>query len=169
MTDKYYKDIIGGIVFLLFAIIMYSMSFSIHYSAAEALGPAFFPRVVSFLMAGLAILLIFKNVKGLQKEKRNAQVKSDAVIEKKPAFKMNYALVLTALLLIAYMMLVDKIGFVIMSIIYIMGQILLISAKEDLHKKNLILYAVIAVVTPIILYYTFYNLLDVFLPTGILG
>jgi putative tricarboxylic transport membrane protein len=140
------------------------MSFSIHASTAESLGPAFFPRVVAFCMAALSIGLIFKNIKALQK----AKGKVETVTEKKP-FKMNYSLLFSALLLIAYMILVNTIGFIIMSIIYIFCQIILISAKEDLNKKYYIIYAVVAVVTPIVLYYVFYNFLGVFLPTGILG
>ncbi len=60
----------------------------------------------------------------------------------------------------------EKVGFLISSIVYLFAQMVILAPKE---KRNFLLLAVIAVVFNIVVYFIFRNALNVMLPKGILG
>lgn len=63
------KDQLSGLVFLAFSIFMYAVSFSIQTSTADALGPQFFPQIVSIVMGVLSVVLIFGSTRKNLREK----------------------------------------------------------------------------------------------------
>ena len=154
-----YRDLIGGVFFLAFAVFIYALSYQIHMTQADPVGPQFFPRLVALFMGVLALISISRSVLRLRQL-------TPAVAAKKGGFSI--ALLLTVLLLIAYTLLIEKVGFIILSTIYLYLQILLISPKEELQKRNLVINAVVAIVVPIALYYLFYHAFGIFLPAGLL-
>ncbi|MBE2294120.1 MAG: tripartite tricarboxylate transporter TctB family protein [Phycisphaerales bacterium] len=154
-----YRDLIGGVFFLAFAVFIYALSYQIHMTQADPVGPQFFPRLVALFMGVLALISISRSVLRLRKADPTATAKKGS---------FSIALLLTALLLIAYTLLIEKVGFIILSAIYLYLQILLISPKEELQKHNLVINAVVAIVVPIALYYLFYHAFGIFLPAGLL-
>ena len=160
-----FRDLIGGVFFLAFSVFIYALSYQIHMTKADPVGPQFFPRLVALLMAVLALASIVRSVLRLRAHKAVASAGTDT---QKPGRPTNYAFPFTILLLIGYMLLIDTIGFILLSIPYLFVQIYLISPQEDLQKKNLLLNGIVALVVPIALYYLFYHAFGIFLPPGLL-
>lgn len=159
-----YKPILPGMTFLAISIFIYALSYQIHMTSVESLGPQFFPRIVAVSMAVLSIASVLRNFSKV----KTAPAKPAAGKDKS---ENSYAreFYLTVALLILYALLIQIVGFVVLSVFYLFFQILLVSPKEDINRKKMILFGVISVVTPIGLYYLFYHAFDIFLPVGILG
>jgi len=159
-----YKPIMPGAVFLVISVFIYALSYQIHMTSVESLGPQFFPRIVAISMAVLSIASILMNLKKIEAVPVKPSNQKDK--SKKTYAKEFY---LTIMLLILYALLLHTVGFVLLSIVYLFCQILLVSPKEDFNRKKFILFGAISVVIPIGLYYLFYHAFDIFLPVGILG
>lgn len=163
------KNIISAIFFILLSIALFIGSYFLHQSTSDALGPQFFPRIAGIALFILSAISLTQNLVKVKKETPDVgQEKEDfsgkSIKELKPSF------ILTIILLIAYVLLLDKIGFVIMTGIYLFCQImLLMPAGYIRHKGPLISTVLIAVITPLVLYYLFKNGFEIFLPAGIFG
>ncbi|MGE4352488.1 MAG: tripartite tricarboxylate transporter TctB family protein [Oscillospiraceae bacterium] len=158
------KDLYSGIFFLMFAVFIYVESYFIRVSKADALGPQFFPRLVAIAMAFLALLQIIRYVKTIK-----TQPKPQTDTKVIPFWK-NAPLILTFVLLAGYVILVDKLGFIIVTAIYLFCQIFLLLPKGAIKvKRNLIITSGIAVIVPVFIYFLFYKVFMIFLPAGILG
>ena len=84
--------------------------------------------------------------------------------------KLAINAVATLAILFLYAVLVDAIGFIIMTALYLFCQISLLLSKEALKsKKTLVVTGLVSVLTPVFIYYLFYYAFSIFLPTGILG
>lgn len=156
-----FRDLIGGVFFLAFSIFLYVTSYQIRLTKADPIGPQFFPRMVALLMGTLALISIVRSLLRLREQAGTA-----GSAPKKPFAAV--AFLGTCVLLVAYMLLIDKVGFIPLSIVYLYLQILLVSPPEELAKKNLLINGVVAVLVPVTLYYLFYHAFGIFLPAGIL-
>lgn len=139
--------VIVGIVFLI-------SSQRIETGAVLGQGGDFVPKVCSIAWLLISVLLL---VFGLQ-EKEESQ-------EKPMRMKIFLA---TLMLLLLYVAALEVIGFVLCSAVYIFIQIMLFAPEEKRNKKNMILFAVIAVVVPVAVNLLFVNVFALILPTGIL-
>jgi len=163
MNMTKYKDLIGGLFFLALAAFIYALSYQLHMTKADPLGPQFVPRLVALLMAVLALVSVIRSLVRLKKSASKSTRDQEAGLLDIPP------LLMTAGLLVAYSIFFDKLGFIIVSAIYLFIQIYLVSPAEERSKKNLVINAVVAVVAPIALYYLFYYAFRIFLPNGLLG
>lgn len=163
LIKKQYNDLISGIFFLAFSVVIYIASFSIKVNNAEALGPQFFPRIVAYCMGILSILLIIQKVRAIRGSKKTEEIESSRESIK------NIPFLLTSLLLVLYMFLIKPLGFIMVSIFYLFFQITIIIAPKDRKKKNMTIIILISIVIPILLYLLFYHVFNIFLPQGILG
>lgn len=151
-----YKDLGAGIFFLLFSIIIYIQSLKIHITVGDIMGPRFFPQLVSIIMGSLSFILILISFKSKEKSEK--------------IFENKSSLIMTLVILLIYAILLEAIGFIILTIVYLFIQILLLLPKEYLKdKKYLALTGIVSVITPIFLYFLFYKVFSIFLPAGILG
>lgn len=154
------KDQISGLFFLAFAIFLYAASYSIRTTRADSLGPQFFPRMVAVLMGFLAIAQIFGSFA------RKSEPKPE---EKKP-FAINWPLILSIALLVAYCYLLKDVGFILLTTVYLFCQIYLLFPKGSFENRKLLTISIIAsVVVPAGIYYLFYYGFQIFLPAGLLG
>lgn len=159
------KDQLSGLVFLAFSIFMYAASFSIQTSTADALGPQFFPQIVSIVMGVLSVVLIFGSTRKNLREKATGS----AGTARKP-LKWNLPLILSMAMLIGYYFLLDAVGFVLLTIIYLFCQMYLLFPKGSFKEKKLLIISLCtSVLVPIAVYYLFYYGFQIFLPAGILG
>ena len=74
----------------------------------------------------------------------------------------------TLVLLFLYILLLDKLGFVVSSVLYMFIQMCLFVPAEFRSKKNYILFAVISLVLPVAVNLLFVNAFSLILPTGVL-
>lgn len=94
-------DLLIGLGLLVFAGVYFEQSFAIRRGfAADRLGPAFFPRLLALTLAVLAVILVVRAVTG----------RSDP--SRPPAIRLGiFASVLV--LLVAYVLLLPRLGFVL--------------------------------------------------------
>ena len=153
------KEILSGVIFFLIAVALYAGSYAIVVTTNDAMGPQFFPRTVAVIMGLLAVVQV---AGGLKKENK------DQGDEGTGGFNARAAA--TIAILFAYALLVQTVGFIIMTALYLMAQILLLLPEKRLKsRKGIVITAVVSVVTPIFIDELFYRAFSIFLPTGLLG
>jgi putative tricarboxylic transport membrane protein len=92
---------------------------------------------------------------------------ADADADSSAATPPDYPTVFKTLGLIAvYVALLQKVGFPIMTVLYLYAQFIVITPREQ--KVNHITYIVVAVVTSALIFFTFRQGFDLMLPTGFL-
>ncbi len=163
------KNIISAIFFFLLSVALFIGSYFLHQSTSDALGPQFFPRITGVIVFILSVISLAQNLVKAKKETADVGQEKE-VFSAKNIKELKPSFILTILLLVAYVLLLDKIGFVIMTGTYLFCQIiLLMPAGYIRHKGPLISTILIAVITPLVLYYLFKNGFEIFLPAGIFG
>ena len=153
------KEILSGVIFFLIAVALYAGSYAIVVTTNDAMGPQYFPRTVAVIRGLLAVVQV---AGGLKKEKTQQGDEGTGGFNARAAA--------TIAILFAYALLVQTVGFIIMTALYLMAQILLLLPEKRLKsRKGIVITAVVSVVTPIFIYELFYRAFSIFLPTGLLG
>ena len=164
---NYRKDAITGGI--LFAVSAAYLALTTEISVFKGLGaPPVSARVVPQLWGGLlmllSVLLLIRSFREYKAAK--AQGKSLPKLDLVALVKDNSGVVLTFASLFVYIALMQSVGFLIMSAIYIFVQTLILSPKG---KVNIVLAIVVAVVAAVVIDFFFASMLHVLLPKGILG
>jgi len=95
-------------------------------------------------------------------------MQSESAVEKK--FSWNLPLILTIVLLAGYFLLLEYVGFIILTTIYLFCQIFLLLPKGSIkNKRYLTIATIISIVAPVCIYMLFYKVFMIFLPAGLLG
>ncbi len=120
------------------------------------------PYVLSVGLCLLGVLQLLAATKATQ-----PPTDADTDADPSAATPPDYPTVLKTLGLIAvYVALLQKVGFPIMTVLYLYAQFLVITPREQ--KVNHISYIIIAVVTSAAIFYLFRQGFDLMLPTGFL-
>lgn len=146
------------IIFLILAILSIAMIYSAYQiPAGSSLGQGadFMPKIVGYLLSACAIGFLYQGLKA-PKEDTKAE-KFDFV----PLIRFGIALGL----LVVYVLLLKTVGFVIMTALYIFAQSLFMVPPE---KRNILISAILAVVSSVAIYLVFTRGLSLLLPAGIL-
>lgn len=164
MKYKKYEDVIVGIVCAIISIagIILALNFADPaIKLAQTIDSKFFPLMVCAIMLAFSIMLI---VSGFSKAKNAVE----APVQEEE-YKPEYGRVIASVIAFTvFILLMDKIGFLIMSIIYLPVQMFILAPEEKQKLKNIILYIVIGVVASVIIYYGFIYGFQVMIPRGIL-
>lgn len=153
------REVMSGVVFFLLAVALYGGSYRIVVTTADAMGPQFFPRTVAVLMGLLSVIQI---AAGVKKQGRKQADESKTVLRMRG--------VATIGILFLYAVLVRTVGFMIMTAVYLMIQILLLLPDKQLRSvKGILVTAAVSLAVPAIIYHLFYHVFGIFLPAGILG
>lgn len=169
MQNKNYKmDIIPGIVIAIFSIGYLALIPSIQTFTGLGSTPLT-NHFIPYLWGGfLLVLSLWIIVRGLRKRKK--YLAEGGKIEKsslKDALLERREVVASFVSLALYVGLMDLVGFVIMTILYVFVQILILTPR-DKWEKTYVPAAITAVVSGVLLFYVFRYLLNVLLPVGIL-
>ena len=154
MKGKKLADTVIHILLVVFGIIFLISSQRSERGAVLGQGGDFVPKVCSIAWLLISVLLL---IFGLREDEGE---------QEKPIQMKTY--LATLFLLLLYVAALEVIGFVLCSVAYIFIQIMLFAPKEKRDKKNMILFAVIAVVVPVAVNLLFVNVFALILPTGIL-
>lgn len=162
MFNKY-KDIIAGGFLFAIGIIMFFASFNIKVVAGMTvgIGSDFMPKIGAIILAflGATILILgFKKIKNTDLSQENTTVNTNH----KRLAVVAFSLVSIAL----YIFLINILGFMISTALYIFAQITLLAPKG---KVNYLLFTVVSLIVSSSIYYTFVKAFDLMLPAGILG
>lgn len=161
---KKYSDVISGTAIVLFSALFFYASTKIRvFAAMEGLSSRFFPRIVVGVLAFLGMIVLLR---GLVKAK--AYVPDTQADAAKGLSQGALCAIETIVAIFVYVMLLEPIGFLIPTVVYLFAQILILSTGKP-SKKSLALYAGIALVTSCAIYFIFTRVFYLMLPAGILG
>ncbi len=156
--NRKYWDLVSGIFLLALAALLYAGSTRVQSIAVTTFGAGFFPAIVAGLLAVVSVPII---IAGLRKARGGAA--ADKAPEEKPR---TWGVLATFGIMILYAALLPKVGFIIMTVLYLFAQMLILAPKS---KHNYALVGVISVVSSVVIYYTFVKVFQLMLPAGILG
>lgn len=153
MGGKKLSEIVLSIVLLISGAALWLAAQKIEVGAAMGQGGDFMPKLCSTVWLILSVLLLFQSI-SIREEGEESQISLKGFFS-------------TLILLFAYVLLLDIIGFVLTSIVYMFVQMLLFVPEEYRNRKSLVLFAVISVITPVAVNALFVNVFALILPTGI--
>jgi len=158
MIEKY-GDIILSCIFIIISIIYYFETLKIKVLEISKYGAQLNPKIVALLLITISIGIFIGNIKKIKI--MNFDTKQDKKESKINSFKV----ILTLLAIFVYIFLLEKIGFIIATILYLFIQFN-IFYKDS---KKIILYLGISIITSFLIYYAFLKYFSLMLPRGILG
>lgn len=162
------KNMIAGIFLLIVSIVYGLLSFSIPLTNIDKLvGSRLLPQVCAIILGGCSVWLILDNLIKNKKGIEVVQVDEDGVVEtqdKPRTLYMNTVFVLLGLVI--YIFLMDKIGFLISTILYLISQMIILEKGDK--KKRYVLYSIISICTSGSVYLLFTQVFNLMLPKGLL-
>lgn len=166
-TLRYYRDAIAATVLLLiFAYFLYASQDIKVMIATAGVDAKFFPTAICISGIFLSTINIVLGVIQGGNARREALASGGEVGE---ISRENWIIAIksaaTVLIIILYLFLIGVLGFVPASVLYLFGQICLLSSME---KRKLIVYAVVAVSVSLVCYLFFRNVFNLMLPKGIM-
>lgn len=158
---KKYKEMIIGVIVGICAITYLIGSTFIKRTTFVALGAEFMPEIYGFFMLFLSVCQIMIGIRALKEYDSNKKEDSEcAKID-------NKNVLFTFALIIAYVVVMNFVGFIISSMIFLFLLSILLTPGYD--EKNYRNYIAFSVTLPIVTYYIFHNVMNIALPLGILG
>ncbi len=165
---EYKKNLIPGIVLTIFSIIYLVLTSQIKKFSglgSDPLGARAIPYLSVISLLVLSLILVVRGIK-----QRNLAIKNNTLVKSELNFtgmiKENREIVLTFVSLAVYIALLEPVGFLIMTAVYLFVQTLILTPKE---KRNYIVTLITSIVIAVALDYVFVCLLNVLLPLGIFG
>ena len=163
LSKEHKQNLLTGGILLIFGIWMFVQTFLFtNVGRGGDPGPGLLPRIVSILVILLSVLLLLTTVFGVLKAGKSDKTEGETqkiAIDKK-------SIVLTFALFVFYMFTVGQLGYVLSSIIYLFFQITILTDKPS--RKQLVIFAAIAAVVPLLVNHVFVNIFNLMLPRGIL-
>ncbi len=153
MTNKQ-RDILCSVLFLVFGVFVFMQALPIKPIMGKDLGSGFMPQIIGVSIAVIAAVKLILTL-----------------ISKAPAAKSSTdddfkGGLWTIAALSAYVLLFDRLGFILSTALYLFVQILILSNEQN---RNLKLFAAISVITPIAVYALFVYVIKMPLPAGLLS
>ena len=137
----YQNIVIGGII-IAFSVAMLINSATIRvdkFSSSPVDNAAFLPRLIFGILIVVGIVMIIQGIQDIKKNKQK--------------------------LLLVYILCFKPVGFIISSILFLIGMMFYMTKKED---RKPIVFIVISVAMTLVVYFCFKKFLYIYLPAGIL-
>lgn len=165
MSFKKYRDIILGALMLVFSSFYLTVAQGI--KTRPKLTPSFASAkiVPTLLGALLAILSVICIIEGVYKMKKYGTTMTNVKPNSKQVAGDAFAVIATFALMIVYAVALPVAGFCLSTGLYLFLQISLLAPAK---KRNMKLYAIIAVVFTMVVYFTFRVGLSMLLPRGVI-
>jgi hypothetical protein len=153
-----YKDLISGGALLSLAVLMFWAASRIPRVLALGIDSGFVPRLLAICLGGTCVPIVYRGIRELSQRRSS----SSPDVQRGGGF-----LILATFLLVAlYIGLLEKIGFLLMTSVYLFSQFVILAGRE--HRRPVI-FVVVAISVSVAIYYTFVNVFSLMLPAGILG
>lgn len=160
MFFKKYGDIVVGVFFMALSAIMMVMAQMLPKSKVMEIGPDFMPMVIGGITFVLALILTVLNVKN--RKMRAAELENAAIDE------CDYKRVLlSALLVLVYVFVLQPVGFIVSTLVYLPLQMLVLSPDDQRGKKQIIQLLIIDVIFTLVVFFLFRYGFKIVLPAGI--
>ncbi len=128
------RDLFSGVFALFFGIFILLVSFTIGKTRLAGVGPDYLPKAVAIYIIGLSVVHLVTLLVNRLIKKNETVEKTDTAA--KENFEMK-TLLLTVFLLIAYVFLLQPVGFIVMSAIFLFGQMYILAPAG--HRNFLLL------------------------------
>lgn len=160
MFIKKYGDMIVGGFFMILSAGMMIMAKMLPKSTIMDIGPDFMPMCIGLVTFVLAAALAFLNLKNLKMRTAEA--------EKMEKEELDYKRMLTSFMLIlVYVYLLQPVGFIVTTILYLPLQMYVLAPDEKKTKKDIIQLTVISVIFTFVVFFLFRYGFKIILPAGI--
>lgn len=160
MFFKKYGDIIVGVFFMVLSVMLMMMAKMLPKSKVMEIGPDFMPLVIGGVTFVLAALLTFLSIKNFKMHEKELE---DTVLP-----ECDYKRVLSSIILVLiYVFLLQPVGFLISTMVYLLLQMLVLSPDEERDVKHMIRLAVIDVIFTLVVFFLFRYGFKIVLPAGI--
>ena len=160
MFFKKYGDIVVGVFFMVLGALLVILAQALPKSKVMEIGPDFMPTVigsVTFILAAILTFLSIKNFKMHGKELEHAEIPD-----------CDYKRVISSIILVLiYVFILQPIGFIISTLLYLMFQMVILSPDDERDGKHIIRLAVINVVFTLAVFFLFRYGFKIVLPAGI--
>lgn len=154
-VKKNMGDLFAGVFFLVIAVVYATQIPRIKLTKISLINSAFFPKIC---VTGLIILSFCQIYQALKKMKLAENGKTEE--------RKDYrCVIMTFALSLIYVMLLEPVGFLISSILYMTAQMAVLCPQGE---QKPVLYVVISIAASAIIYFLFRNGLHLMLPSGIL-
>jgi putative tricarboxylic transport membrane protein len=153
MTNKQ-RDILCSVLFLVFGAFVLVQALPIKPVMGKDIGSGFMPKIIG---ASIIVIAAVKLVLTLMSKASAAKTKTDDDLK---------GGLWTIAALLAYVLLFDRLGFILSTALYLFVQILVLSNEQN---RNLKLFAAISVVMPVAIYALFVYVIKMPLPAGLLS
>lgn len=164
-----YGDLIAGLVTMAFAIGLYVASLFIKQFIFSGVGADFLPKIIAGILLVLGGILVLRGVADIRARQAAGakQGRGEDPADTQAAARPHYkAVMATFLLLLLYGIFIDKLGFPIVTVVYLFLQILILTPRE---KVNCWRFALISLVSTAAIYGIFTYAFKLMLPMGILA
>lgn len=160
---RYRQTISAAFVFLVSAFYLIYALFCIDsHSVRGVPDSAFIPKIVGICMLLLSSVLLVSSVRS----DRAGGSAEQAATDKKEFLNVMG----TAAILLAYILLVEPLGFLPATVLYLFSQFLYLTEQANLKKpRTYILYFAIALAVSAAVYFLFLKVFHLILPAGIFG
>lgn len=160
-----YRDVIGGCLFFIFAAVYYNMAFGIRQFAAGSgmVDSQFMSKVYGIILMILSAIQVLQGVYHIKKGETEADDGSGLTVT-----EQIFSFITSFLLLIIYVALLDSVGFIIMSALFITCMTMLLSTKGQRSGKKLMKVVAISIAFSVVVYLIFVQGFGLTLPDGIL-
>ncbi len=168
MKAKYKMNMLAGGGLFIFGLVYFILSWQIDNFKGLGAPPVdakFVPRLWGGMLMVLSLIVFVRGLLEylrLKKEGKLPQKEGNAAARIMDAREV----ILTFLCLLIYIALLQPVGFIIMSALYIFAEAMILTPPG---KRKPLIAAVVAVVAAVLVDFAFVNLLHVLLPAGILG
>ena len=162
-----YEDWLVALFYLIITVVYAVQIPSIKITSISPIDSAFLPIILS---AGMGILTVCQIYQAIKKQKKMAQAAAEnadadaETVDAEDAPDYGRAMMTLAASLL-YVALLNPLGFVISSIVYLELQMCIMSPKD---KRKPVKFLIISIITVLVIYFIFHNLLRLMLPNGIL-
>ncbi len=150
---KNFESNLFNLLFVIVGVVLFISAQTIKTGVTTtSIGGAFLPKIVTGLWLVTSILLFVFGLKSTADESPEQMNKKGVIV--------------TFILFVFYIGMINILGFVICSIIYLVFQILLFMPTELRNKRNYILVGAISLVVPILTNLIFVNAFSLIMPAG---
>lgn len=159
-----YEDWLVALFYLVVTVVYTSQIPGIKHTKISPVDSRFLPAILSAGMAVLTVFQVYNAVKKHQAQKAApAAEETEEVPEaQRPEYRRAMMTLASSLL---YVAILQPVGFVISSILYLELQMCVMAPRE---KRKPVRFLIISIAAVIVVYFVFHNLLRLMLPNGIL-
>ncbi|QJQ95341.1 MULTISPECIES: tripartite tricarboxylate transporter TctB family protein [Halomonadaceae] len=159
------RDVITGCLLLALSGALFWASKNIKDFASIGVGADFMPLLTALLFLIVGLLMVSAPL-----WQQVVEPSIGLTVEVEGAERVIFggipAVMMSIVLMLGYLLFLDKIGFLLASAVYVFVQIQILVKGE---RRRHFLFVLVSVLAALISYYLFVHLFDISLPTGILG